>query len=335
MFNILIGAIAVLAGTIVFTSQAMPGGDILRLDPALDSFVSSSARVETFKSDYFGYAEGPVWVPEGPSGFWLFSDMAGNRIYKRVADGTISVFLDRAGFTGTTFPDVRILNNGRLSVVILGTNGLTLDREGRLVMCAHGDRALIRLEKDRTRTVLAASYQGKRINGPNDVTMKSDGSFYFTDRGSAMLADSGQRELPYTALFRLHEGQLQVLDTDPQVNGLGFSPDEKSLYVTGGQRIRRFDVRPDGTITNPTVFVDMGSDKMRGNADGMKVDRHGNLFASGPGGVWVVSPRGTLLGKILTPEAATNVAFGDPDGKGLLVTSARSVFYVRLDGKRL
>jgi gluconolactonase len=164
--------------------------------------------------------------------------------------------------------------------------------------------------------------------------MKSDGSFYFSDRGSAMRGDSKERELPYTALFRWHDGGLQVLDTDPQVNGVAFSPDERYLYVGGGRRIRRFEVRPDGTIANPRVFVDMSGDKTRGNADGMKVGPNGNLFATGPGGVWIVSPGGTLLGKILTPAPGTNVAFGDPDGRGLFITSARSLYYVQLDGRQ-
>jgi gluconolactonase len=319
-------AAAVLSASLV---GAQAPSAVLRLDPALDAIVRPDATVQTLKADYFGYTEGPVWMPDGGSGFLVFSDMAANRIYKW-AGGQLSVYRERAGFTGTAFPDVRILNNGRLSVVIIGTNGMTLDREGRLVACAHGDRALVRFEKDGTRTVLADRYEGKRINGPNDVTMKSDGSFYFSDRGSALLFDSKLRELPYTALFRLKDGVLTVLDTDPQVNGVAFSPDETYLYVTGGTRIRRFEVRPDGTVANPQVFVEMSTDGARGGADGMKVDRRGNLFATGPGGVWIVSPEGKLLGKILTPESGTNVAFGDPDGNGLYVTSARSVYYVRL-----
>ncbi|MBM3779545.1 MAG: SMP-30/gluconolactonase/LRE family protein [Acidimicrobiia bacterium] len=314
-------------------AQDRTGADVVRLDPALDAIVSPDARVETLVDDYFGYTEGPVWVPDGPSGYLLFSDMSANRIYKW-ADGRLSVHLDRAGFTGTEFPDVRILNNGRLQVVILGTNGLTLDREGRLVMCAHGDRALVRLEKDGTRTVLADRYEGRRINGPNDVAMRSDGSFYFSDRGSALAFDSPARELPYTALFRWHEGTLQVLDTDPQVNGVAFSPDEKHLYVAGGPRIRRFEVRPDGTLANPRLFLDVTAGGERGGTDGMEVDPHGNLFTIGPGGVWIVSPSGTVIGRIRTPVQGTNVAFGDPDGRGLYITSARSLFYVRLDGRQ-
>jgi gluconolactonase len=333
-----LGAVVIVASLVAsagVSAQSRPGPDVVKLDPALDAIVSQDARVETLKGDYFGYTEGPVWVPEGASGYLLFSDMAANKIYKWAPEGELSVFLDRAGFTGRTFPDVRVLNNGRLQVVILGTNGMTLDREGRLVMCAHGDRALIRLEKDGTRTILADRYEGKRINGPNDVTMReSDGSFYFSDRGSAMLFDTPERELPYTALFRWHEGELQVLDIDPQVNGVAFSPDERYLYVAGGPRIRRFDVRPDGTLANPQLFLDMSKDGMRGGTDGMKVDPHGNIFTIGPGGVWILSPEGTLLGKILTPAHGTNVEFGDPDGRGLYITSARSLFYVQLDGRR-
>jgi gluconolactonase len=327
-------ALCCLVGTLDVSAQTRAGSDVERLDPALDAIVSPDAKVETLREDYFGYTEGPLWVPDGESGYLLFSDMAANKIYKWTAEEGFSVYLERAGFTTREFPDVRILNNGRLSVVILGSNGLVLDREGRVVLCAHGDRALVRLEKDGTRTVLADRYEGKRINGPNDVAMRSDGSFYFSDRGSALMFDTPERELPYTALFRWHEGKLQVLDTDPQVNGVAFSPDERYLYVAGGPRIRRFDVRPDGTLTNEQMFLDMSKNGGFGGTDGMKVDPHGNIFTIGPGGVWILSPEGTLLGKIRTPAHGTNVVFGDADGRGLYITSARSVFYVQLDGRQ-
>ena len=326
-------AVACLVGWIGVTARSQPAPDVVVLDPAFEAIVSPNARLDTLKDDYFGYTEGPVWVAEGQSGYLLFSDMAANRIYKWTREGQFSVFLERAGFTGRNFPNPRVLSNRRLQVVILGTNGLALDADGRLILSAHGDRALVRLEKDGTRTVLADRYEGKRINGPNDLAVKSDGSIYFSDRGSAMPAGSSERELPYTALFRWHDGALQVLDTDPQVNGVAFSPDEHYLYVGGGRRIRRFDVLSDGTIANPRVFVDMSRDEVRGGVDGFKVDPNGNIFATGPGGIWIVSPQGNLLGKILTPEPGTNVAFGDPDGRGLYITSARSVYYMQLDGR--
>ena len=311
------------------TAQSPTGGVIDRSDPALDAIVSMDATVKTLKSDYFGYTEGPVWVPDGDSGYWLFSDMSANKVYKWTSVAGLSVFLERSGFTGRVFPGMRMLSNGRLSVVILGSNGLTLDREGRLVLSAHGDRALVRLEKDGTRTTLVDRYQGKRINGPNDVVMKSDGSFYFSDRGSAMANETPEREVP-RALLRLQDGQIQVLDTEPSVNGLAFSPDEKHLYVAGGPQIRRFDVLPDGTLANPQMFLDMSKGDMRGGTDGIKVDRQGNLFTTGPGGVWILSSKGKLLGRILTPSHLTNMAFGDADGRGLFMTSARSIYYIRL-----
>jgi len=326
--------VACLVGWVGATVWSQPTPDVVTLDPALAEVVSPNAKLETLKDDYFGYTEGPVWVDEGSSGYLLFSDMAANRIYRWTREDQFSVYLERAGFTGRSFPNPRILSNRRLQVVILGTNGLALDTEGRLILSAHGDRALVRLEKDGTRTVLADRYEGNRINGPNDVVVKSDGSIYFSDRGSAMPGDSSERELPYTALFRWHEGTLQPLDKDPQVNGMAFSPDERYLYVGGGRRIRRFEVLPDGTIANPEVFVDPSTHETFGYADGFKVDPNGNLFTTaGAGGVWIVSPQGKLLGRIPTPEPGTNVAFGDPDGRGLYITSARSVYYMQLDGR--
>ena len=321
-----------------------PGAAVIRLDPRLDAIISAGATLEVLKEEFFGFTEGTVFVREGTSGYVLFSDMGANKIYKLTTDGKFSVFLEPSGFTGSDFSKIRVINNGRLDVAISGTNGLALDREGRLVMCTHGDRAIVRLEKDGKRTVLADRYEGKRLNGPNDLVVKSDGAIYFTDRGSGLAGgqDSPLRELKMLGVFRLKDGTLTLLNTPGMegANGIAFSPDEKILYFTDSGKIWRWDVRPDGTVANGRVLFDTSSDKTRGGTDGMKVDRKGNIFTTGPGGVWIVTPDGTVLGKIRLPGllpgatsegAVTNTAFGDADGKSLYINGSRGFYRIRLN----
>jgi gluconolactonase len=313
-------------------AQTPAGTSVVRIDSRLDAIISATARLEPLKEDYFGATEGPVWVKDGGGGYLLFSDMAANRVYKWTAKDGLSVFLERSGFTGTEMPIANVLNNGRLNVALIGSNGLALDREGRLVLCTHGDRSIWRLEKDGSRTVLADRYEGKRINGPNDIAIKSDGAIYFTDRGSGLRggAKSPQRELAFGAIFRWKNGKLDVLDKDDGANGIAFSPDEKYLFIITAGKIVRYDVQNDGTIANRQLFIDTTTDKAPGAPDGMKVDQKGNMFTTGPGGAWIVTPQGELLGKILLPQTATNIAFGDPDGKGVYFTCFRSVYHIRL-----
>lgn len=316
------------------TAQAPGRTTVQRLDPALDEIVSVDANLELLKGDYFGFLEGPVWVPERTGGFLLFSDLPANAIYKWTPKGELSVFRERSGFTGTDTSTAGMeLNNGRLQVVLLGSNGLTLDRQGRVVLCAHGDRAIVRLEKDGSRTILADRYEGKRLNSPNDLVMRSDGAFYFTDPSYGLRgADKNPlMELSFHGVFLLKDGTLQLLDKDPQgtpPNGIAFSPDEKHLYVGAGRKIVRYDVRSDGTIANGGVFVDMSEDKTPGGVDGMKVDRKGNVYSTGPGGVWIISPEGKHLGTIRV--AGANLAFGDADGKALYFTAGRDLSRLRV-----
>ena len=307
-----------------------PDRVVVRLDPALDAIIAPDATIEVLKEDYFGATEGPVWVEDEGPGHLLFSDQAANRIYKWTPDGTLSVFLERAGFTG----DLRqlnlngsVFNLGRLYVSVLGSNGLALDREGRLLMCTHGDRALVRLEKDGTRTVLADRYEGKRLNGPNDLAVGGDGSVYFTDLG--VFAD---KELP-PSVYRWKDGTLQLLASNVQggaANGIALSRDERHLYVAAARKIVRFDRRPDGTLANEQVFVDMTGAPERGGPDGIKVDRSGNVWFGGPGGLWIVSPEGTQLG-LIRNERNINLAFGDADGRGLYIVTFTGLVRVRLN----
>jgi len=310
---------------------------IVRLDPALDALVSPKARPELLKGDYFGALEGPVWVDDGRSGYLLFSDMAANAIYKWTPAGQLSVFLDKSGYTGNDINNVGgQYSNGRLHLLNIGSNGLTLDGEGRLIIAGMTDRNITRLEKDGSRTTLADKYDGKRLNSPNDLVVKSDGAIYFTETTSGMRGrdESPARELAFHGVYLLKAGVLRLLDKDPQgaaPNGIAFSPDEKILYVNGGMKITAYDVLPDDTIANPRLLIDTSVEKTPGNTDGMKVDRSGNIYFSGPGGVWIVSPQGKHLGTIVTPERVANLAFGDADSKTLYMVGGRSLWRIRVN----
>jgi gluconolactonase len=322
---------------------------ITRLDPALDEIIAPNAKLEVL-GEHFGLTEGPVWVQEGNQiqksnkGYLLFSDCAANVIYKWAADTPLSVFLEKSGYTGK---DLRSVGDqtisGRLAILLIGSNGLALDPQGRLIITAMTDRTLVRLEKDGTRTTLADRYDGKRFGGPNDVVVKSDGAIYFTDTVFGMRggADSPARELPFNGFYLLKDGKLTLLGSDRDhprefPNGIALSPDEKVLYVTAGfGKTMRYDILADDTITNPRLFIPAGN-------DGMKTDLKGNLYSTnavGPGEVWITSPEGKHLGTIELPQlqteprpriVPTNVAFGDAEGKSLYITACTHLFRIRV-----
>jgi gluconolactonase len=323
-----------------------PTNGIVRLEPALDAVVQASAKAELLKGDYFGAIEGPVWVDDSGGGYLLFSDMAANVIYKWTPAGQLSVYLEKSGYTANDVNNVGgQYSNGRLQLLLIGSNGLTIDREGRLIIAAMTDRALARIEANSARTTLADKYDGKRLNSPNDLVVKSDGAIYFTETTSGMRGrdESPARELPFHGVYLIKDppaapgagGALRLLDKDPQgaaPNGIAFSPDEKILYVNGGTKITAYDVAADDTIANPRVLIDTGGDRTTpGNTDGMKVDRSGNIYCSGPGGIWIVSPQGKHLGTIVTPERVANLAFGDADSKTLYMVGGRSLWRIRVN----
>ena len=245
-------------------------GEVVRRDPAVDAIVPASAKVEKL-ADGFQFLEGPVWVCEG---YLLFSDPNANAIYRWTPDGQVSVFRTKSGYSG-----IDIGEYGQP-----GSNGLTLDREGRLTINEHGRRRVVRLEKNGVITVLADRYEGRRLNSPNDLVYKSDGALYFTDPpfGLPRFHDDPRKELPYSGVFRYADGTLQLLSTDlAGPNGLAFSPDEKYLYVTNWdvkkKIVTRYEVRADGTLANGRVFFDMTNAPGEEALDGMKVDQRGNL----------------------------------------------------------
>jgi gluconolactonase len=219
---------------------------------------------------------------------------------------------------------------------MIGSNGLALDPQGRLVIATFAGRSIDRIEPNGTRTVLADSYDGKRFNGTNDVVVKKDGAIYFTDMfGSLRLGDKDPAlGLPYQAVFMLRDGKVTRLTDDiPATNGLAFSPDETVFYANGSRNkyIRRYDVKPDGTLANSRMLIDMSGDPAPGITDGMKVDSKGNIYSTGPGGIWVIAPDGKHLGTIRTPETITNLAFGDADKKTLYLTARPTIYKIRVN----
>lgn len=303
--------------------HAQDVSDVVRLDSGADAVVPVGARAQQLAEGY-AFLEGPVWVRKG--GYLLFSDIPANVIDKRTSDGKVSVFLKPSGYTGTDPSQAgRTIDNGRATVNLIGSNAVTVDRQGRIVFCAQGDRSVVRIEKDGKRTVLADRYEGKRLNSPNDLVYKSDGALYFTDPPAGLPKgdDDPKKEIPFDGVFLLKDGKLQVLDKSfLRPNGLAFAPGEKFFYVNDSfkKTIMRFEVRPDDTLANGQVFIDMNGDDAPGVPDGMKVDLKGNVYCTGPGGVWVISPAGKHLATIKTPERITNLAFGNADGKMLYLT---------------
>lgn len=320
--------------TVLFSALAQEKSPVVRFDPALDDIVPPGAKVEKVAGN-FGFTEGPVWVRQG--GYLLFSDIPANVINKwNPADGKVSVFLDKSGFTGADPTGVGGEQiNERGTFYLIGSNGVTLDPQGRVTFNAMGDRQVVRLEADGRRTVLARDYEGKRLNSTNDLVYKRNGSLYFTDPPSGLRRrnDDPKKELPFNGVFLLKGGKLQLLAKDlGNPNGLALSPDEKIFYVNSSadRKIFRFEVKPDDTIANGQLFVDMTGEKEPGNPDGMKVDEKGNLYSTGAGGIWVISPQGRHLATLVFPEQPANLAFGDPDGKTLYVTARSGVYRIRL-----
>lgn len=298
---------------------------INRLDPALDALVSQGTKIEKVAGGFL-FTEGPVWVREG--GYLLFSDPNNNLIYRWSQDDGVSVYRTHSGYTG--------MDIGEYSQP--GSNGLTLDKQGRLTINEHGNRRVTRLEKNGQLTVLADHYQRNHLNSPNDLVYRSDGALYFTDPpfGLPKFFDDSRKELPFSGVFCLIGGELKLVSTDLKgPNGLAFSPDEKYLYVDDWDDkrkvIMRYEVHPDGTLTNAWVFLDATSESSEDAWDGMKVDQQGNMYASGPGGLWIISPEGKHLGTIVGPEHPHNMAWGDEDGKTLYLCAQTGLYRIRVN----
>lgn len=254
----------------------------------------------------FQFTEGPVWLPDGSL---LFSDIPASRIYRWTPEAGAQVWREPTG----------------------NSNGLTLDRQGRLIACEHSGRRVSRTGADGAVVAVAEQYGGKRLNSPNDVVVKSDGTIYFTDPPYGIKPE--EREQPCNGVYRiLPDGTLELVADDfDRPNGLAFSPDESILYIGDSPRrhVRAFDVRPDGTLANSRILADMDHPQP-GSPDGMKLDEAGHLYVTGATGVWVFEPDGACLGVIVTPERPANCAWGDADHKSLYITARTSLYRIRV-----
>jgi gluconolactonase len=255
----------------------------------------------------FVFTEGPLWHPDG---FYYFVDVRSSVLY-RIKPGQPHEIVRKD--TG-------------------GGNGTTFDLEGRLVQCEGDNRRVTRMSADGSIAVLVDRYEGKRLNRPNDVVCKSDGTLYFTDPG--LRVPLAERELPYAGVYRIgHDGAVTLVADFEYPNGLAFSPDERVLYVANtrwAQYIHAIDLDASGAMVRRRIFADMSSDEKEGVPDGMKVDVEGRVYCTGPGGTWVFAPDGTRLGIIRTPEVPANVAFGGPDLRALFLTARTSVYTLRV-----
>jgi gluconolactonase len=298
--------------------------EVVRLDPGIDTIVPLNPKI--FKlAEGFQFTEGPIWVK--PS-FLLFSDPNANKIYKYAENGTLSVFKKNSGYSGKDIAEY----------FQPGSNGLTLDPQGRLTINEHGNRRVTRVEQDGKLTVLADRFEGKRLNSPNDLVYRSDGTLFFTDPpfGLPKFSDDPRKELPYSGVFALYKGQLKLVSTNLKgPNGIALSPDEKYLYVGNWDPekkiVMRYEINPDATLSNGKVFFDMTSAAGKDAIDGIKVDEQGNLYISGPVGLWLVSSVGKHLGTIVVPKHPHNLAWGGDDGKTLYMTAEGTLYRMPLN----
>ncbi len=300
--------------------------EVLRLDPGIDAMVPPNPKIHKL-AEGFQFTEGPIWV--GSGGYLLFSDPNANRIYRySAASGELSVFREKSGYDA---PDIAEYGQP-------GSNGMTLDPQGRLTIDQHGNHRVIRVERDGRDSVLADRYQGKRLNSPNDLVYRSDGTLFITDPpfGLPKFFDDPRKQLPWSGVYAIVKGKLKLLTKELRgPNGIAFSPDEKYLYVGNWDEkkkvVMRYAVAADATLSDGRVFFDMTSAPGEDAIDGIKVDQQGNLYVSGPGGLWVLSAGGKHLGTILAPRHPHNFAWGDEDGRTLYLCARNSLYRMRLD----
>jgi gluconolactonase len=340
VFQVLVLSVSVVAsGAFLVKAQQTASMAVERLDPGLDMIVPAKPVLEKVATGPgFKWTEGPVWIP---AGYLLFAEIPSNSIRKWTPGGGVSVFMQPSGWkssTPYTGPEP-------------GSNGMTLDRRGRLTVGGHAQRDVWRLESLDPKgqiTILADTYQGKRLNSPNDLAYKSDGALYFTDPpyGLPKQDSDPTKELPFNGVYRLpgaldhkpgaspDRAQLQLLFKDlTRPNGICFSPDEKYLYVNNSEPKKlwmRYTVKADGTLTDAKLLLDATADTRIGAPDGMKVDQKGNIYSAGPGGVWILSPEGKHLGTLDIPERVGNVAWGGADHKTLYVAASSSIYRISL-----
>lgn len=298
-------------------------GTIVRNDPKFDALVPPDATIEKL-ADGFQFTEGPLWFPAGH--LW-FSDVQGNVVRQWSPDGKVIEILRPGGYDGNDAPPGSFI----------GPNGMIAGKDGSVLLCQHGNRRIVRIANDRQISTLVERYQGKRLNSPNDLVYRSDGSLYFTDPPYGLVGQDNdpKKELNFNGVYRLApDGKLHLLVRDmTRPNGIALSPDEKTIYIANSDAAKkiwmRYDVNPDGSLANGKVFFDVTAQTEDGLPDGLKIDENGNLYCTGPGGVWVFSPDGKHLGTIKPAEVPANCNWGD-DGKSLYMTARTGLYRIKL-----
>jgi gluconolactonase len=353
--QLLLGAFVLLVAAGSASAQRLPSGpsmrgdgpapapkpfSLTRADPGLDALIAPDARLELVANG-FGLDEGTTWVRDG--GFLLLGGLLDNVLYKITADNKVSVFMEKAGYTGDDPESVGAQTRaGRSPVLLIGPSCSGVDPQGRILWCADDDRKVMRLEKDGKHTVLSAGAGGKRFNGPNDISIKSDGAVYLTDNDFG-LRGAGKSPLKEMddAVWLIKDGKTTKVLSDKDLggipNGITLSADEKYLYLSAFDHMKRYVVKADDTLGTGTLFT-----QGAGIGDGMRSDTKGNIYSTGgagPGTVRVTAPSGKLLGTINLPIlgaepkkqiCSTNVAFGDADGKTLYIAACDAVYKIRL-----
>jgi gluconolactonase len=303
--------------------EAVPAAEIVRDSPALDALIAPDAKLEKVATG-FVWTEGPLWH----KGALWFSDLSGNKMYSLTPDGKLKVLLDKAGGL-QSFP----------AGAYGGSNAMAANKDGSVLMMQHGMRRIVQLDDKMNAKVFLDQYQGQPFNSPNDLVFARDGALYFTDPPYGFfdptsphkdLDKDPRHAIKFNGVYRYKDGNLTaVIDDLSRPNGLAFSADGKTFYIANSENppiVYKYDVRPDGTLANRQVFADFSKEQGAGVPDGMKLDSLGNLWTSGQGGFHIYSPKGELLGKILLPEVAANLAWGGDDGKTAYFTAGTSIY---------
>lgn len=313
------------------TKEMKSIGSIEKLDESLSEIIDANAKIEILGEGYT-WSEGPIWIPSEK--MLLFSDVPENKIYKWTEDNGVELYLTPSGFTGKDYPSTEP-----------GSNGLTLDRDGKLVLCQHGDRRVARMDAPynsptATFTTLVDQYNGKKLNSPNDAVFRSNGDLFFTDPPYGLPGrevDSVYKEQAFNGVYKVStDGKVTLLvDSISRPNGIALTPDEKTLIVANSDPANAvwyaFDIDANDSLSNARILFDATAETKtsKGLPDGFKIDKKGNIFASGPGGVWIFNATGKVIGKIKLPEATANTALADGD-KTLYITSDMYLLRVKL-----